>query len=260
MNSHKKLQLLAFLKSHTNIVGMVRYLNYLLRKITSYSHELQYKIEWSISNPEHFDHFMDLHWQWHKNRASFPMERGVFSSIALPNSVDLRGNTLDLCCGDGFYTYYFYSLRSKKTIGIDFDKQAIKTAQRNFRSETIDFILGDIRKDLPTGPFRNIIWDAGIEHFTENEINDLMANIKKILEHDGILSGYTIKERDHGGKQLHQHEYEFRSKDDLVRFFDPYFKNIQVIETIYPMRTNYYFYASDGTLPLFSENVLTKLK
>ena len=76
-----------------------------------------------------------------------------------------------------------------------------------------------------------------------------MNNIKNRLTADGILSGYTIVEKDDGVKHIHQHEYEFRDMEDLRRFLTPHFKNVKVFETIYPSRHNLYFWASDGTLP-----------
>ena len=132
---------------------------------------------------------------------------------------------------------------------------AIKTANSFHKADNINFILGDIRVDMPEGPFDNIVWDAAIEHFTEIEISSIMNRIKRILKHDGILSGYTIKEPEHEGKHLHQHEYEFHSADDLARFFTPYFKNVQILTTIFPQRTNFYFFASDQILPFDQENI-----
>ena len=258
MLSKVKLQLLKVGKRQLPIHDFVRQLNRIVRRVSYSTHRFQYKIEWSVDNPEHFDHFMDLHFQWNRNRASFPMERGVFSSFALSNDKENKGNTLDLCCGDGFYTYFFYSLRSEKVVGIDFDPSAIKWAKKNFKTPNLEFIEGDIRSSIPDGPFDNIIWDAAIEHFTESEIISLMSRIKSVMKDKGILSGYTIVEPDHDGKHLHQHEYEFHDKEDLARFLTPYFKNVQVISTVYPMRTNLYFYASDGELPFESNLVLTK--
>ena len=198
---------------------------------------------------------MDLNWKWHKTRSSYPMERGVFSSFALNDTNPPTSKTLDLCCGDGFYSYYFYSKRSASVTGIDFDPEAIKFALKNYRKAgNIDFIVGDIRSDIPDGPYDNIVWDAAIEHFTELEIKKLVGRIKSVLTPMGILSGYTIIEAEHGGKHLHQHEYEFHNKEDLARFLSPHFKNVQVFSTTYPDRTNLYFYASDSLLPFEREN------
>jgi len=181
------------------------------------------------------------------------MERGVFSSYALKGMSGNLGNTLDLCCGDGFYSYYFYSLNSLMVTAIDFDPLAIKTAKKFHKSTNINFTLGDIRKDIPDGPFDNIVWDAAIEHFTETEIVSLMGKIKIVLSPDGILSGYTIQEPQKKGKHLHQHEYEFHNAEDLGRFLSPHFKNVQILSTVFPQRTNYYFFASDQTFP-FHQN------
>jgi hypothetical protein len=102
---------------------------------------------------------------------------------------------------------------------------------------------------MPGGKFENIIWDAAIEHFTPGEIAKIMDNIKSRLTDDGMLSGYTICERLDGTKSLSHHEYEFKSKDDLLRFISPYFKNVIVFETEYPERHNLYFWASDEVIP-----------
>ena len=102
---------------------------------------------------------------------------------------------------------------------------------------------------MPEGLFEIIILDAAIEHFTEEEIDDLMKNIKVRLKEGGILSGYTIVENISGVKALSHHEREFKSKEDLKSFFEPHFKNVKVFETIYPSRHNLYFYASDSILP-----------
>jgi ubiquinone/menaquinone biosynthesis C-methylase UbiE len=205
---------------------------------------------WGISgNPEFFDHHIDLFYSWQKSKNSLWVERGVFGNLAIKRG----GKTLELACGDGFNSRNFYSYISDSVLSVDFDKNAIKTAKRKNKTENVKYILADIRTNMPEGSFDNIVWDAAIEHFTENEIDHIMQNIKRRLqEKNGILSGYTIVERT-GGKSLSQHEYEFKNMADLRRFFVPYFKNIIVFETIFPERHNLYFWASDGVIP-FSDN------
>lgn len=215
------------------------------RGLSAATHKLQFLIEWGVDNPEYFDHEIDLNYYWPATRNSLPMERGVWSSFALKEG----GSTLDLCCGDGFYSKMFYSLRSSTVTALDFDPEAIRWAKRNHKAPNVTYILGDIRSDIPDGPFDNIIWDAAVEHFTPKEIAALVARIKMVLSPGGIVSGYTIVEADHGEKHLHQHEYEFHDKEDLARFFAPHFKNVEVFQTVYPSRTNLYFYATDGLLP-----------
>ena len=171
-------------------VAISRWINSVVRKSARFTHRIQYLIEWSTDNPEYFDHNIDIYSSWFKTRESFPLERGVFSSFAMtPNS-----RALDLCCGDGFNSYHFYSLRAKHVTAIDFDREAIRWAKRNYKAPNLTFRIGDIRTDIPDGPFENIVWDAAVEHFTETEITALMSRIKSVLTPSGTLSGYTIIE------------------------------------------------------------------
>jgi SAM-dependent methyltransferase len=248
---------ISFAKKRLHLLDLSRFLSLVIREISYFVHRLQFRIEWIVDNPEHFDHYLDLHYRWKRDREAFPMERGVFSSFALAADLKFKGNTLDLCSGDGFYSYYFYSLRSERVTGIDFDPTAINWSRRNFSGVNIDFVLGDIRENIPKGPFENIVWDAAIEHFTPEEIQSIMKSIKSALTPSGILSGYTIVESADGGKHLHQHEYEFHDKQDLAKFLTPHFKNVQVISTLYRTRENLYFYASDSLLPFDRDNILT---
>ena len=214
------------------------------------AHHRLYLAQWGILPvPEFFDHKIGLYWMWKAQRAPHWVERGVFSLLALEPGC----KALELCCGDGFNAHFFYSARVGSMLSVDFDPKAINYARKNFRAENVTYEVADIRTQMPEGVFDNIVWDAAIEHFTETEIADVMANIKKRLTPTGILSGFTIVERSDGKKMLPHHEYEFKSKDDLARFFRPHFRNVKVFETIYPDRHNLYFWASDGIIPFMDE-------
>jgi len=212
---------------------------------SSSAHHRLMDIQWGIPpSPEHFDHHIDLFFQWLATRNPLWLERGVFGSLALQG-----GDVLELACGDGFNARNFYSLRSRKVVACDFDPAAIGTARKKNQAPNVEFILADIRTDMPPGTFQNVTWDAAIEHFTPDEIETILLNIKSRLTPDGVLSGYTIVERSDGTKSLPHHEYEFKSKEDLLRFFKPHYQHVLVFETIYPGRHNLYFWASDGTIP-----------
>lgn len=210
-----------------------------------YAHKRLFLAQWGLKPaPEWFDHSIDMYYQWSKTNNSLWVERGVYSSLALKGC-----NLLELSCGDGFNTKYFYSHRSKNVVACDFDPTAIQTAKSKNKSSNINFVLADIRTQMPEGKFENIVWDAAIEHFTPDEINSIMTNIKSRLTNDGVLSGYTLVEKDDGIKHIHQHEYEFKNMQDLKSFLSPHFKNVRVFETIYPSRHNLYFWASDEVIP-----------
>lgn len=217
----------------------------LTKSWASAAHKRLFASQWFLKPaPEWFDHDIDLYYQWSKTNNSLWLERGVYGSLTLKG-----GNLLELSCGDGFNAKHFYSHKSKEVIACDFDPTAISTAKRKNQTDNIRFVLADIRNQMPEGMFENIVWDAAIEHFTPDEIKMIMQNIKNRLTPNGILSGYTIVEKDDGMKHIHQHEYEFKDMSDLKDFLTPHFKNVKIFETIYPDRHNLYFWASESTLP-----------
>ncbi len=243
------------------LVGMLRMFGvrnviYLLGNITrglaAFMTKIQFLMEWGKTpTPEWFDHNIDKFVSWGTRSGNcFWLERGVFSNLAISSGA----NVLELCCGDGFNAKHFYSYRAAKITSCDFDANAIRHAKECNWVDNVEFVVADIRCAMPGGDktYDNIVWDAAIEHFTPEEIKKLMKDIKSRLNEKGILSGYTIVERA-DGKSLEQHEYEFKSKEDLMRFLTPWFKNVKVFETIYPDRHNLYFYASDDVLPFSSE-------
>ena len=214
------------------------------------AHHRLYMAQWGLSpEPEFFEHKLGLFWLWEAKNSPHWVERGVFSLLAMKPGC----KALELCCGDGFNAHYFYRARVGSMLSVDFDPKAIGYAKKHFRASNIHYQLADIRTEMPEGTFDNVIWDAAIEHFTESEIADLMANIKRRLTPDGVLSGFTIVERPDGHLTNAHHEYEFKSKDDLARFLHPHFRNVKVFETIYADRHNLYFWASDGVIPFMEE-------
>ena len=242
----KILKIIITLFRKVGLLSLMRASNKLLRKFVADTHHLQMIIEWGVSpTPEWFDHFLDQYYYWRVSKNSLWLERGIFSAVGIKQS----GRVLEICCGDGFNAYHFYSIKAKEVTCVDFDVRAIYHAEKGNYAPNINYKVCDIRHEIPNGGYDNIIWDAAIEHFTESEIDGIMQKILDRLNCNGLLSGYTIVEKSDGIKHLEQHEYEFKSKEDLMRFFTPYFENVKVFETIYPTRHNLYFYASNGPLP-----------
>jgi SAM-dependent methyltransferase len=225
---------------------LIRAINSCLRRIAAFTHRIQFLIEWGIApTPVWFDHFLDQYYLWRKTRTPLGWERGIFGLLAMRQGA----RVLELCCGDGFNTYHFYSIRAGSIVAVDHDPEAIRFARQHFSAANTIYEVADIRTQMPAGPFDNIIWDAGIDYLAEEEIAKVMADIKSRLAVGGILSGYTILELGEG-QFLHGNRYDFSSKEDLLRFLQPHFANVRVIETIYPTRHNLYFFAGDQQLPL----------
>jgi SAM-dependent methyltransferase len=218
--------------------------NQQIRRLSERSHKLEFDAVYGIQPiPEWFDHFLDQHYHWPATGIPFSWERGIFNLLAMQQGC----RVLNLCCGSGFYDRHFYAVRAGEIVAVDFDPEAVRHARRYNSVPNVRFEICDIRRDLPSGHFDNILWDGAIEHFTEAEITDIVSRLKPHLAPNGILSGYTIVERQTGKSHV-EHEYEFKSKEDLSRFFVS-FKNTRIFETVYPTRHNLYFFTSDGPLP-----------
>ena len=203
--------------------------------------------QWSLApTPANFDHHIDLHHQWLRERNPLWLERGVFSLLALKG-----GDVLELACGDGFNTRNFYSLKSRRVVGCDIDIEAMANARRKNAAPNVEYVVSNILVELPPGRFDNVVWDFAfplVKYFEPAQIAGILERIRASLLPEGILSGYTLAVS--GDSTEPAKAYEFRRLEDLRAFLQPHFRNVVVFETLYPGRHNFYFWASDGTLPM----------
>ena len=225
------------------------------RKVCRFLYKWKMFAEWSIiDNPENFDHHIDLYYLWGEYCYPHWLERGIYSIQAL--KMFEAPIVVELCCGDGFNAKHFYSTSAKHIYACDYDLEIIRLASKQNKRDNITYKIADIRSGIKNifpeafagNEVTNIIWDAAIEHFTPDEVEKIMSDIKTSLGERGILSGFGVVERK-GGKQLNFHQFEFKNMEDLKRFLSPWFANVIVFETIYENRHNLYFYASNGEIP-----------
>jgi SAM-dependent methyltransferase len=218
-----------------------------MRKAAAFTHFIQYAIEWGHTEPVPgwFDHYIDQYYAWQKSNNPLMWERGVFGLL----SMKAGARVLELCCGDGFNSHLFYSIRAGNVVAVDLDPDAIRTARRIHSAPNVSYAVADIRTQLPEGPFDNIVWDASLEYFTAEELAQLLSNIKSRLRVDGVFSGCAMVK----DVLSAQHRHLLRTKNDLAMLLKPHFKNVRVFETIYPNRHNVYFFAGEGLLPFDDE-------
>lgn len=221
---------------------LVRHLNSGLRRLTAFFHHLQFALEWQTGSiPNWFDHNIDLYYQWPRTGNSLGIERGIFSLMAMRP----KARVLELCCGDGFYTWHFFSARAAKVLAVDIDSHVIKSAQSKYSRDNIEFRVIDIIKNMPDGIYDNIVWDSALEYFEAKEISALMMKISQHLDPNGVLSGHVILQEKFNAGQ----KFAFQSKSDLLNFMNPCFKHIKTFESIHEGRRNLYFYAGMNALP-----------
>ena len=240
-------------------IGLVLAINRGLRAAAAAGHRLQYLLQWHIARrqPGWFDHFINQYC-WHASRDSSPWDRGILGLLAMKPGCRI----LDLCCGDGFYPYHFYSGRAARILAVDYDPEAIRFAKRNFRAANLEFRCADIRTQLPDEIFDNVSWDAGIDYFALPDTNLILAGIKRRLTPQGILSGVSPKLQK--GQIAHPDQRnEFTSAEELGALLRGFFKNVAVLELAGSgrpgSRVALIFYASDGPVPLDAD-ALTYLR
>jgi cyclopropane fatty-acyl-phospholipid synthase-like methyltransferase len=175
----------------------------------------------------------------------------VFTNLVVP----MGGRVLDLCCGDGYYARRFYSNRAREVVAVDRNQDAIAYAKFANPATNVTYRVADIRNEMPDGPFDAVIWGGAIEHFTEEEIQTILAAVRARLTPGGVLAGDTIIASDDGHKALEHHEREFRDERDIVTMLSPPFSHAYGWRSRFEHRTELYFYASDdrSSIPLLPE-------
>lgn len=230
----------------SNVMALSRLLSAISRKLTYYSHKLNFILHWNIPpQPEWQDQYTTLYYLWNLHNKPDVAERGCLITLGIkPNAA-----VLELCSGDGFFTKHFHAAKANSIIAVDFDSEAVNYARRYNSATNVSYNVLDIRYSFPNGFFDNIVWNAAIEHFTPSEIDSIMSNIKSQLAEGGVLTGYTVAEIPDVMSLTH-HELAFYSKNDLGDLLSKYFSNVRIIESSWPPTVhNFYFYASDGILP-----------
>lgn len=95
------------------------------------------------------------------------------------------GEILDLGCGPGHHSNFFFNQNFKVT-GIDLSSEMIKLAKKEFTD--IDFKVMDISDlDFEVNTFDGIWASASLLHIPKNNIKLILKKIKEILVNNGIL-------------------------------------------------------------------------
>lgn len=198
----------------------------------------------AFGRPQFFKHRIDLsRWTAEPFRWSFTA-RGVYARESM-----FKGcRVLDLCCGDGSYSYLFFSDIAGRIDAVDNDPGAIAYARRNYAATAIDYHKLDIvREPLPPGDYDFVVWNAAICYFHETEIRQILEKIiavsKPTLQLNGMLpraNGWV------------DHKTEFNDVTAVSQFLRRYFAQVTVREVDEGSVISFYFQARD---PLRNERV-----
>lgn len=140
------------------------------------------------------------------------------------DNVDENDTVLDVGCGNGALTYDV-AKKAGRVVGIDLNEKNISFAKQRYSRENIEYICGDIIKDLPNRDFDVVVMSNVLEHI-ENRVEflgRLRENAAKFLIRVPIINRDWItlykKEMglDYRLDKGHFVEYTLESFEDELR-------------------------------------------
>ena len=98
------------------------------------------------------------------------------------NKIPSNNKVLDIGCGPGTFSSFF---SAKKYCGIDIAQNQIKYAKKKYSKKKFRVIKNKI--PYPKNYFDTIVLIEIIEHLTNNEINKLLKESKRVLKKNGQM-------------------------------------------------------------------------
>jgi len=123
----------------------------------------------------------------------------IVSSVC--EGLKLSGNDrlLDLCCGNGALSDYFFN-RCESGLGVDSSEYLIEVAKRHFSSGHVEYILGDIvetlKGDLEYKAFTKALCYGSIQYLPRQTVYELLKVLReKFASIDRFFIG-NVPDRD----------------------------------------------------------------
>lgn len=225
------------------VIAFLQQLNRTVRRVSRFTHRVQGAIEGHYDRRRMwFDHYVDLYWKLPAQEDAMFLERAVFNRMLIAPGADL----LEIACGDGYYTRNFYAPLARTVVAVDVDPSAIAFARRSNHRTNVRYELCDVRQGLPAGEFSHIIWDGGMLYLTVGEVGSIIGWIHDRIGPNGIFSGYTYADYVETRPYI---RHRVSDRQDVANLLTPHFANVVVLSSKHPDRRNFYFAASDASLP-----------
>ena len=167
---------------------------------------------------------------WSKSRSGKPIYDLWLDDYKSDLEKFKNSKFLDLGCGIGADTLYLIE-RGYKVISVDYSKEAINNILSNIKGSEAKILDMNEKFTFENNSFNLIIADISLHYFNEEKTKNIMNEIKRILNKNGILicrvssindkyygagSGTEIEKRfyDHGS-----YAQRYFNEDDLNKFF-----------------------------------------
>jgi SAM-dependent methyltransferase len=187
--------------------------------------------------PRFFKHKIDLsRWPSEPARWSFTA-RGVYAREEMFEGCKV----LDLCCGDGSYSFLFFSDIAGAIDAVDYDANALAYARRQFAAPKIAYHEIDIvREPLPSTGYDFVVWNAAICYFREEEIRLIIGKIIAAGKAEMVLRGMLPR-----ANGWVDHKTEFGDSASIEGFLQQYFQVVSILEVNEGSAVSFYFRASE---------------
>lgn len=186
--------------------------------------------------PQFFKHRINLaRWSVEPQRWSF-VARGVYAREQM-----FRGCTvLDLCCGDGTYSRYFFSDIASRVDAVDIDDHGLAYARRYNGGGPIRYHRIDIvQQELPDTQYDFVVWNAAICYFEMPQIKAILGKIVRAGKPGMRLCGMLPK-----GTGYIDHKTEFADAQRVEALLSEFFTTVSVKEIDEISAITFYFSAT----------------
>lgn len=195
--------------------------------------------EWQLEvngRPQFFKHRINVaRWSFEPSRWSF-VARGVYARENMFSGCKV----LDLCSGDGSYSYLFFSDIASHIDAVDNDVNAIRYARKYHSTPKITFHQTNIITEaLPSSEYDIIVWNAAICYFELNEIRLILQKIVGSGKHSMQLTGMLPK-----ANSWVDHKTEFSDCESIRVLLRSYFELVTIKEVDEVSTITFYFHAS----------------
>lgn len=196
--------------------------------------------DWQLEargRPQFFKQEMNLgRWRFEPSCWSFTA-RGVYARELM-----FKGcKVLDLCCGDGSYSYLFFSDIAGSVDAVDNDPYAIAYASRYHRARSLAYHrVNIVTEPLPSQQYDVVVWNAAICYFAADEIERILGKIVAGGNSGMKLAGMLPK-----ANGWVDHKTEFADSRSVEQLLRRYFGTVKVREVDEGAAITFYFQASE---------------
>ena len=189
--------------------------------------------------------YMEKSWKKSKSKSyrTFDVDKSVKDFYSFLKLKKVKGNLLDLGCGNGRNTVFFEK-KGFNVLGIDFAPSAVKVCKEYAKSKNskANFVSGDVLKYPFKKNYFDVIVDCGcLHHIRKQYWTKYKNNLLKSIKEKGYFYLHGISDCAEN-KKLPKHPYKrkwvvknghytsFFSKKDIQDFFGKDFKIIKTYE------------------------------